>query len=279
MNADDVIALRREWEQWNFAQFLPEATVMASADWTRYVRAMAAQIPRDQERITYPTEEEAAWAWPEGVVIVLEEPFELEHTIISTGAGLRGTIPHAPRLEMQLLSGIVFGIGQELRTSNQYGEFLSETLFAIPIMFIGGDPSDLITAQWVPGGVSLVRYEDGGKAMMAKSTAFVLSLITALGHRVTLVGEPAFAGRGERRRVQRELPSLRVLSLASHASVSRREAPGRVEWSHRWIVRGHWHTVSYGPRQTLKRLQWYDSFIKGPEDKPLDDRATVWKAE
>jgi hypothetical protein len=279
MNVDQVIELRRHWERWNFASFLPEATVLASADWTRYVRLMAAQIPRDQQTITWPSEQEAAWGWPEGVAIVLEEPFELEHTIISKGDAHHPAVEVDPHPEAQEVAGVVFGIGQVLPTRIAFpqGDVRMperEGLWAIPILFIATDPSDIISAHWSPGGSSLVR---GDPELVSESSCFLLALINALGHRVTLVSEPAFAGRGERRRLQRALPDLRVLRLTSHASVSASEAPGGVAWSHRWIVRGHWHTVSHGPRHTLKRLQWYDSFVKGPDDKPFDDRRTVWK--
>jgi hypothetical protein len=279
MNADEVIMLRRFWEKWSFASFLPEATVLASTDWTRYVRLMAAQIDRKQENITWPTIEDAAWAWPEGVAIVLEEPFVLEHTIITKDTGGR-TFETEPHTEPQSLAGVVFGIGQRLPTRVAMGAAsdvlldLKDGLWAIPILYIATDPSDIISAHWSPGGVSTVRAPGG---MISESSCFLLALINALGHRVTTYGEPAFVGRGERRRTQRELPSLRVLRLTSHASVSASKAPGGVEWSHQWIVRGHWHTVSHGPRHTLKRLQWYDSFLKGPDDKPFDDRRTVWK--
>jgi hypothetical protein len=41
-----------------------------------------------------------------------------------------------------------------------------------------------------------------------------------------------------------------------------------VEWSCRWIVRGHWR-IQYYPSKKMYDLIWIMPFIKGPGDKPL----------
>lgn len=38
---------------------------------------------------------------------------------------------------------------------------------------------------------------------------------------------------------------------------------------HRWVVRGHWTHQPYGPGASQRRLQWRESYIKGPEGAPL----------
>jgi len=282
MTGDDVLALRKEWEKWNYADLLPEATVLASRDWMLYVQAMARALPRDIVEVHYPTESEVRWGWPEGVVIVFEEPFWMEHLIISRDRAAVGTwgvsteldaIP--PMVERQELRGMVFGIGQMMSARVKDTNIPIESVYAIPTLFIGTDPKDIISGNWIPGGDSHVIHGE----RLSESTVFQLSVITALGHRLTKHTPVPSSGRGERRRVQRELPSLRMLSLAGGASVSEREgSPQRHPHQFRWIVRGHWHTVRHGPRRTLKRLQWYDPYVKGPEDKPLDERRTVWRA-
>ena len=42
-----------------------------------------------------------------------------------------------------------------------------------------------------------------------------------------------------------------------------------VDWTHQWIVDGHWRNQPYGVGHSLRRLQWIAPFIKGPEDAPL----------
>ena len=300
MTADEVIALRKFWDEYNYRSFLPEATVLASHDWVSYVQGMAALIPGGQMSFTWPTEAEANWSWPEGVTIVMEEPFVSHHTIISEdkqdvgvfGVSRKKTVEVPPRFEEQMTAGLVFGIGQLMTTRavsrRRHDSPLSlgpgeqaptsyeegEDVYAIPILWIGTDPSDVISGTWIPGGSSVVFPETGG---VSKSTRLTLAFITALGHPLTRSVEMPTRQRQERRRIQRELPSLRVLRLGSGASVRLSEAPGSVAWSHRWIVRGHWRQQAYGPRQTLSRLKWIDPFVKGPEDKPFDERRTLWK--
>jgi len=81
--------------------------------------------------------------------------------------------------------------------------------------------------------------------------------------------------RAAHRRLQRELPALRVIELA-HTGSKPESRGGHVEWSRRWMVRGHWRNQPYGPGRTERRLTWIDPYVKGPDDKPLDTRPTVW---
>lgn len=51
-----------------------------------------------------------------------------------------------------------------------------------------------------------------------------------------------------------------------------------VDWSHRWVVRGHWRN-QWHPRLQQHRATWISEHVKGPEDKPLvvKDKAILWK--
>lgn len=95
-----------------------------------------------------------------------------------------------------------------------------------------------------------------------------------------IVTEDDVVSRQVRRDAERHGKSLapvRVIQLrhASQADVERGERIGR-EWSHRWIVRGHWRNQWHPATQT-HRLQWIDPYLKGPEDKPLVVRPTVYE--
>lgn len=46
-----------------------------------------------------------------------------------------------------------------------------------------------------------------------------------------------------------------------------------VEWSHRWLVAGHWRNQYY-PSIKAHRQIWISPYIKGPEDMPLEIRST-----
>lgn len=54
------------------------------------------------------------------------------------------------------------------------------------------------------------------------------------------------------------------------------EAPTR---THRWIVRGHWTHQPHGPGGRQRRLQWRESYIKGPAGAPLSRSrpVNVWR--
>lgn len=47
--------------------------------------------------------------------------------------------------------------------------------------------------------------------------------------------------------------------------------PTPVEWTHRWIVGGHWRQQWY-PSLNLHRQVWIAPYVKGPEHLPLDAR-------
>ncbi|MDO5067628.1 MAG: hypothetical protein Q4D96_10150 [Propionibacteriaceae bacterium] len=44
----------------------------------------------------------------------------------------------------------------------------------------------------------------------------------------------------------------------------------------RHVVRGHWKNTPHGPGASLRRLQWIDDYIRGPQGAPLTTRDHVW---
>jgi len=44
--------------------------------------------------------------------------------------------------------------------------------------------------------------------------------------------------------------------------------PRTVDWTHRWLVGGHWRN-QYSPSIGTNRQIWISPYVKGPEDKPL----------
>lgn len=50
---------------------------------------------------------------------------------------------------------------------------------------------------------------------------------------------------------------------------------GFVEWTHRWIVSGHWRNQACGEGYSERKLVWVSPHVKGPENKPLVIRDTV----
>ena len=79
--------------------------------------------------------------------------------------------------------------------------------------------------------------------------------------------------RASRKRYARQHPDgperiITLITLRRKSVKKDDEEPMKVEWSRRWIVRGHWRRQWY---PSLKRHDWKYIYecIKGPEDKPL----------
>jgi hypothetical protein len=103
-----------------------------------------------------------------------------------------------------------------------------------------------------------------------------------LGQRL-LVTNSEGLDRAARRRIERGRPDLRA-PLVRVVTLRRREAAGgaeaggtAVDWSCRWVVRGHWRQQACGPAHAERRPLWVLPHVKGPEGKPLKvPRATVF---
>lgn len=108
-----------------------------------------------------------------------------------------------------------------------------------------------------------------------------------LGTILRLVGEE-YVGeerrgldRAERRRRQRAglvVPeAIRVIDVRRRARAEAAAADGSgVAWSHRWLVRPHWRNQWY-PSQGRHAPRWVRGHVKGPEDKPVLARPTVYR--
>jgi hypothetical protein len=70
-------------------------------------------------------------------------------------------------------------------------------------------------------------------------------------------------------RLDDHVPEIVVVTLRRPAgNRETSDGPGFVEWSHRWIVGGHWRN-QYLPSQQRHEPRWIAPYVKGPDDKPL----------
>jgi hypothetical protein len=72
------------------------------------------------------------------------------------------------------------------------------------------------------------------------------------------------------RRAQRAgIPGKRVLVVTLRRPSNQRPTEGGgIDWSHRWIVGGHWRNQWYASEQIHRQI-WISDYEKGPDDKPL----------
>jgi len=76
----------------------------------------------------------------------------------------------------------------------------------------------------------------------------------------------AYLRRAERVRLPHEY--VTVVRLRRPAGPEHEPEHGHVEWSHRWIVGGHWRNQWYSTLN-LHRQIWISPYVKGPDDLPL----------
>jgi hypothetical protein len=131
--------------------------------------------------------------------------------------------------------------------------------------------------------------ESGGVPVEFSNIArFMHAFWLLLGQKVT-ISEPAHLDRPRRKRAERAGLPARVTVIRLRAAETRQH-PGEslVDWSHRWVVKGHWRWYHCGPNhpqaqeispgEYMCRL-WIAPFIKGPADKPLVITEHVYKLE
>ena len=68
---------------------------------------------------------------------------------------------------------------------------------------------------------------------------------------------------------------VRVVELRRMRHERPQGEPGSVNWTHRWIVKGHWRWQPYGDG-TVRRI-WIDPYVKGPEDLPFVATKKVYR--
>jgi hypothetical protein len=70
-----------------------------------------------------------------------------------------------------------------------------------------------------------------------------------------------------------EIVSLRRSAIEESQSC---DEPRSIEWTHRWMVDGHWRNQWY-PSDQAHRFTWIAPYIKGPPDKPFVLREKVYR--
>jgi hypothetical protein len=123
---------------------------------------------------------------------------------------------------------------------------------------------------------SFSAVDQGAAAPLLKflAASFHLMANPAVADRRQAAPEPKAPLKPAKRRHSN---SVTVISLRSLRQVETCESgnDGR-EYTHRWIVRGHWRNQPYGKDQALRRITWVPSYIKGPAGKPLRATERVW---
>lgn len=145
--------------------------------------------------------------------------------------------------------------------------------------------------SWTGGLAAPVWYSDGGsikaedlkvdKTFRSERIAFTKWICTAsmFLEQEILLQDKSQLDRGLRRRCEKLGidPICHVIQLrkgirqSEHIETDSKKA---VEWSHQWVVRGHWRRQYYPKRQAHAPV-WIHPHVKGPEDKPFVEAKPV----
>jgi hypothetical protein len=155
----------------------------------------------------------------------------------------------------------------------------------------GMPPLSLLHISWLTFGVSpsKLEWEEREKqpdpAVLRSHRAMLLymqAFWSFVQQRVLIVSH-AQHPRHVRKRAEKAnvaLPALQVIRLrrADNGPVQPSDDPKHVDWRYRWIVSGHWRWWWF-ESEGRRRQIWVNPYVKGPDDKPLLKRKSVFAVE
>jgi hypothetical protein len=143
-----------------------------------------------------------------------------------------------------------------------------------------------------------LTFREGGKELLSdeewehykatkltpatNSTRLVWAYFLIMSQTLTEVSKQKAENRAQRKRIEREnLPSeVLVIQFRKTRYTSAEGGEERnVNWSHRWIVGGHWRWQPYKDPVSggeIKKRIWISPYVKGPDDKPLKTKERVY---
>jgi hypothetical protein len=140
-------------------------------------------------------------------------------------------------------------------------------------------------------GIELISEEEWENYKATKitpatnTTRLMWSYFLIMSQTLTEVSKHQPENRAQRKRIEREkLPAEFVVVQFRkrryiNADTDETHEESAVEWSHRWIVGGHWRWQPYKDpisKGTIKKRIWISPYVKGPEDKPLIAKSKVF---
>lgn len=126
------------------------------------------------------------------------------------------------------------------------------------------------------------RFGDEGDALATTATnnvRLILALLMLLGQTVAVTTKHDLRPSNPKRARKMKVPGQVTVITLRHAKESKQqEGESRVEWTHRWLVRGFWRNQSVGPNYPqavevgpgkYRARIWVAPFIKGPQGAPI----------
>jgi hypothetical protein len=270
---------------------------------TRRARDMAGNpVTGDHIRRLWakPLAEGAPYFWSEPMCVLLEAAapsfagWRLRETDFPSFAGF---CLFARRLTLDPWVGdagpVALFAGDHDMAAFTWSPFTNERTGEVVVTFVVYDqepgfvlPTPVTTIGWELGRTldeavlyAVARDKPTNRRRLEEKLRYVATALALLGQTITATRH-APVDRAARRRAERagweHDPIVRVVELRRRVSESVARDAEPVEWSCRWVVRGHWRQ-QWCPLAQEHRPIWITSYVKGPEDKPLKTpRATVF---
>ena len=163
----------------------------------------------------------------------------------------------------EIVPGILLAMFSDLRDDDDYSEIYHDVRAR---MFVKNRPTRLLLAHVVSWGLGYPA------AFTAKHTGVdILQCVLRLMSQTVAVRDHRDAPRQQARRIEKaEFPPRRITVVTLRRPETRSTDPEHrtVDWSHRWIVDGHWRQQWY-PSLGQHRQIWISPYVKGPTDLPL----------
>jgi hypothetical protein len=165
-------------------------------------------------------------------------------------------------------------------TQDELAQVSGRLAFAHVDMIFPGDPMG--PAMITPSDDAAARILADGDAIheFTNPTRLFTAYVRLLGQTLVKSARVKVDRAALRRAHRRGLPGMvTTVTLRNVEYVGEpRDGESHVEWSHRWIVRGHWRRQPCGPAHPLAEpdgdgghvaIIYINPYVKGPDDKPL----------
>lgn len=155
-------------------------------------------------------------------------------------------------------------------------EVPSVSVPAIPIFTATVKPGDENIHVYLPSVVAGMA-EDRALHVASQLLRMILAGAAWMSQKIVVTDEHPLP-RSFRRHSNLTVNTVRVIRLrrSEHKPTN---GESEVEWSHRWLVNGHWRNQPYGPGKMERKLIWISPYVKGPDDKPFVPKTDIYRVD